>query len=53
MNKLYFSDNLDILKDLKNEHPDLPHFSGCQQTVSLSLNVIFKIYKLYKRSVAK
>jgi hypothetical protein len=29
MNKLYFGDNLDILKDLRNEYLDLPHFSGC------------------------
>ena len=26
MNKLYFGDNLDILKDLRNEYLNLPHF---------------------------
>ena len=53
MNKLYFGENLVILKDERNEYPYLPHFHGCRQKVPLRFNVKCKIYKLYKRSVAK
>ena len=39
MNKLNFGDNLDILKELKKEHPDLSHFGESRQTASLSFSV--------------